>query len=1678
MTDIDISGSLYNNELQTIDWDNNGDDELLFVDDDGIKIYDYNVSDGTFAKVFSNPMKGKLYVGDLSGDGINDIMIINDSKIKVFVGVHTPGNTVPFTFDLSNFALMLSSTQSIRAISDFNGDGVMEVLTQGSTYNSFGLYDFSVQTGFNKIKDFIINDIPNPTDQAAVYYKDFNGDNKTDICFLSKVSGALRRTTCFSFGNGFLPLQESPELFPEDPPFCVEDINNDGRADFVKLWFSNGKLYFIIQFTKPDGISHETVNSSIDWTFEFSRILFFPGIINPNGTMGFIIALANKIMVDAEPALPSYETLSIHTLMDNGTGSNVLKSIVDGFGITSRINYSYFGTTGPLYANFPIAKPKFRDITVSETYIEGANNAIWCRRAYSYDSPLIHLLGKGSLGFRETKVTSFDNSTIVNSRNELLISNSRYYFLYPSKTSTWSMKNGNTDKLLSENVNTYEIKVNSTGALNFMPVLTKSVGKNWDNDESHSYIGIVIEETDPAYIDNYGNIGKRRTLKDESEVTGSPTESCSWEQTVLTSFVPADENNWLVSLPSTSQTTTYHKPEESTIESTISNKVLYHYYDSSHASFPLLEYKENIPNGNTMLSNENWYSYDRYGNITGETLKAYINGTTEERKVEFTYPETNGYNGRFLTSKTVKAEFPVDDQTTTYTYNPVTGRMLTSTNLNQVGTSTYEYDSQGILVKTTYPDGTSGEINISWVTDPTMDPKPPAGALFYSISNKRLNGTSQKWNKAYSFFDKYSRLMRSSVQGFDGTFINTDTEYDIEGRLLRVSEPYHAASPPKDFQWTTNTYDLLGRVVQQQLPTGAIIKKDFVGRTVKITNQATSLWKEVTYNILGDDDLVKDPTGGNISYNYDAAFRVRTMDAAGAVTRFEYDDAGNRTKVIDPDARIITSQYNALGELTVQTDSRGAVTNTVYDKQGRVKTTSLVPDNTLTTYSYCEGGEPGFGQLKSIQKTTLGGNETKINYQYDNLGRLISKTESFEGKTFTFGYQYDSQSGLMEFYTYPSQYKIQYGYNMYGFLDQIKEAETQSVLWKANETNARGQLTKTTLGNGLITQKTFDPYGLPKSITTHDPNSQRDIRELFYSWDEFTGNLKTKVERTGPEFALGESYEYDPVLKSRLTSWQVNSGGSPKYEVQYLDNGNIQSKTDVTLPFQNGNNIGPDKGQYIYGENAGPHAVTGVHLPTPAYLASASHQTISYNGLNQISTIIKGPEDIWLTRLDIVYGADNKRIKSTLSKIYDHSVSLLKTKYFLDDYEIEINNVTKERRELHYISGGDGIFAIMEKKNNSITPFYIHTDYQGTYNLITNANGEKVELLSFDPWGRRRNPISWTYDNLPTSFVFDRGYTGHEHLDQFNLINMNGRMFDPYLARFLSPDPVLPDAGDRQSHNRYSYCLNNPLKYTDPSGFKQLGDPYSPGPFVDLPGGNGTDGGGRIGPGSSHHWSDGDRTPLNNMYLGNTKSFDNLYGAGNYDQIIKIYDVVKKESQHDGSTGFWVDWTDILKIEPNALQGVEIGSTFIKIENTEQGKRGSKFFEADVRFISENIPYNSYFAGAINTKQSTYEVYLKYGLHSIAGQLLMHEFGHFLQNKYGGSLWYNLNVVPTSVININLDENKAHAYYLYNRTWTEIQANTMAYYYFNYPSFWDFNNYPVNFNYISDELKSNLYYKK
>ena len=146
-------------------------------------------------------------------------------------------------------------------------------------------------------------------------------------------------------------------------------------------------------------------------------------------------------------------------------------------------------------------------------------------------------------------------------------------------------------------------------------------------------------------------------------------------------------------------------------------------------------------------------------------------------------------------------------------------------------------------------------------------------------------------------------------------------------------------------------------------------------------------------------------------------------------------------------------------------------------------------------------------------------------------------------------------------------------------------------------------------------------------------------------------------------------------------------------------------------------------------------------------------------------------------------------------------------------------------RNLHYICGANGLAAIYVTTADKDTMYYAYTDYQHNLLALTDAAGKPYERYSYDPWGNRRSATDWTVSDTLQSHIVDRGYTLHEHLGEFGLINMNGRMYDPKLACFLSPDPYIQSPETWLNHNRYAYCLGNPLKYTDPSG-KRYDDEY------------------------------------------------------------------------------------------------------------------------------------------------------------------------------------------------------------------------------------------------------------
>jgi len=103
--------------------------------------------------------------------------------------------------------------------------------------------------------------------------------------------------------------------------------------------------------------------------------------------------------------------------------------------------------------------------------------------------------------------------------------------------------------------------------------------------------------------------------------------------------------------------------------------------------------------------------------------------------------------------------------------------------------------------------------------------------------------------------------------------------------------------------------------------------------------------------------------------------------------------------------------------------------------------------------------------------------------------------------------------------------------------------------------------------------------------------------------------------------------------------------------------------------------------------------------------------------------------------------------------------------------------------------------------------------------VVFDKNGTVLERLYHEPFGRRAGADGAALPSFSFTSDVSIGFTGHNHDDDLDLINMNGRVYDPVQKRFLTPDLLVSNPFFNQSYNRYAYVLNNPLRYMDPSGF-------------------------------------------------------------------------------------------------------------------------------------------------------------------------------------------------------------------------------------------------------------------
>ncbi len=339
-------------------------------------------------------------------------------------------------------------------------------------------------------------------------------------------------------------------------------------------------------------------------------------------------------------------------------------------------------------------------------------------------------------------------------------------------------------------------------------------------------------------------------------------------------------------------------------------------------------------------------------------------------------------------------------------------------------------------------------------------------------------------------------------------------------------------------------------------------------------------------------------------------------------------------------------------------------------------------------------------------------------------------------------------------------------------------------VWRLIGEDEKGQ--PTNIGFGSLTQQlSFDLAGRVTGRKVRYGNEPY-IQNATYEYDEATGNM---TMRTDSIYGHEEAFAYDHL--NRLCE-----AGSDSYA--YDTKGNMTRRCGV--------------GDYAY-DVARPFAVSQV--PFNAMIPQRE-QFISYNARQQPDSIIEGGATATFT-----YGADQQRSSMRVTR----GETSLSAHYYDGTFNSfhRLRGENLDVKQILYLAG-DAYTApaaiVRDYGSSSWQLRHIIRDNQNSIVAVTDTAGNVLERNSYDPWGVRRDPTSLTpyAPGEEPELLLGRGYGSHEHLGDFGLINMNARLYDPTLCRFLSPDPVVQSPFTPQNLNRYAYCLNNPLRYTDPSG--------------------------------------------------------------------------------------------------------------------------------------------------------------------------------------------------------------------------------------------------------------------
>ena len=1265
---------------------------------------------------------------------------------------------------------------------DVSGDGISELLA----LKEDGYDIYKVDKG--RSLEHLVHGT-SLTKDIYVFPNDFNGDGKTDILYYDS-SQCWKMT--FSDGRNFVDsklclnttLLNSLYLNQKDryryslrelekPSVTIRtaDFDGDGCADVGVFKNMAGNYYLEVglsPYVKPNNtIGFADVNRyRMPINYSHQTIL-----------LGRFLAQENVSILSGLPRKPiSSQKAYIASLYPHSAFYSV-ERIVDGMGNIRGVSYDYLmcknESDEKFYScdNVTINDIKRTSIPVAAVKTDTTFNVNDkpVINKYQYYNALIHSDGHGFLGFGKIVARNYVNGALIRKQVREYECNTMgaYSMCLPSSLKIFHGE----QQIIKENRYSYcKYSCTSNNKI-VVPLIKQDYEVDYNLDKHNEVLKVTVSQND--YLsDNYTITTYDKLIRHEYTSRGV-TDDCQINhpydcQYMTDTYITYDDDvsNWVINRPR--EIFNYHYDKTGEI---IGNTRIF-VYDKIN---PLRVIKETkIPNINSDYTDsllvETSYDYDMFGNMISKTMSSP--SVEHPKTIRYEYGEEYQYRYRTKTIDEQGREIDCN-------YDMNYGLLISTEDYNEFETKSIEQAS-GVTTLLEMPDGMKKAKAIRWAK---ANDYAPYGASYYVWEKSTGQAESMV------FYHKSGVELRNVTFDINGDVIFIDVSYDDFGNVKQKTLPY---SEGDEKIFVKNVYDCFNRLVEVIYPSN-VVKRNMYDGNVVCTEMFSNDGKRhrVTnkYNVMNWLVEAVDAGGNKIKYEYfcDGLIKYAQIgDNAKTQISVTYDNCRNRTSLNDPNYGLTTYEYDAWGNVKKIKNPKNGVIELQYDMSGRLVGKIEKDDNgkNVNTTRWLYNPEKGKnGLLNKI----ISSNDHQIEYIYDENLRLVESKEMIQGECYSTLYNYDDANRLSSI-TYPSGLCVVKKYSNSGYEKEIIDASDNIVLWRTNDMDAKGHIVDFQYGNGIDTKISYDvKTSYINNITV--VNKKEVIQNLDYLYDGF-GNMVSRIKSTGNY--MEESFEYDNY--DRLVGIRLN--GKETAKIHYDTYGNIMRKE------VNGIDVFYDA---IYDFNR-PNMVVKAKSDDEN-MFSGFRQNMTYSLFDNLLSVSNGDNFA-----EISYGCDNNRIV-----MKTHVDGMMKTKTYVNDCEFVEHDGRKYVNT--FINGPNGVFAICVIDNDGNKSYnYVHKDYVGSWNIITDENSKIVQKVSYDAWGNIRDYDDWNIGLAGKTMLFDKGFTGHECLSDFGLVNMNGRFYDPMMSMMLSPDNNIQMPQLSQNFNRYSYCLNNPLKYNDPTG--------------------------------------------------------------------------------------------------------------------------------------------------------------------------------------------------------------------------------------------------------------------